>query len=1099
MPPDMTDLQAQLLGRPQVHGGQCRYRVRSDMRYLALARLAVEGSWLPRERLAFLFWPDVPPATARHRLRQLLKRVRRLDWLDGLETDARAVQWPVDCDVLAFRVAVDERRWDRAVRLYRGPLLDGITVDWPEYGRWLDEERERLHRLWRDAALNMADGAGDADELVGAVAALERVLSEDGLDEEALGALMRGCRRLERAEPARRAYRRFATRLRGELGMEPHPDTRALFASVRGPSGAAASAEGLPSPHNLPADATPFLGRERELEKLRALFADPTVRLVTLTGPGGVGKTRLALRAARGLLPANPDGVWLVPLVGLASARRMPTAVAEAMGIELARDAEAATSVLQRLRDAHTVLLLENYEHLLPGNEFVRAVLEQTTNVRLLVTSRQLLGLRGEHVYSLQGLELPAPGARTRLEDAAAVALFLAGARRRDHAFAPSRQDLERIARLCRAVDGMPLAVELAAGWTGRLSLEDAEHLALQGVGGEQPPFGDLPSRHRSMHAVAEASWRLLEERQRAVLARLSVFRGRFDAAAAGRVAGASRDDVAQLADRSLLARVHLGHYRMHGFLRRFAGRRLAADGAGRERVHRRHARYFVALARRRAEQLRGGREAVALRALERDLDDLRAALRWAEGRTASLTIAAGVEAVAAYYDVRGPFGEGTEVLEALVRALRRSEDPARGVVLGWALVHLANLRLSLEQLERGRAALDEGLPLLRRGGGRRPVAFGLRVSGDAAMLEGRPSAAAGGFRRSLALHRRQGDVWGIAWLQDRLGWAAIRRGRLPQAEACLRRSVATFRDLGNVRGLVWTQNDLGFLHRRRGLVEDAVGWHREALRLSRTIAFPDGAAWSLYELADALRDAGSFSEAEARLRESLDVYERLGSRSAVLPMYRLGHLLGVTGRASQAEAVLRGCLARCMAKGDAVSEAWTRHHLGVLAAERGEPARAERWLRGALAGFAGRAAEGGDRADPAEAGGMREPEPWGQTAALLALARVRCRLDRCEEAERLALDALRRAVALGSLPYQTAALCVWAGVAEATGRDEEAAEAAAITRAHPSAAYITREASRGRLEGLARRMPAERFDACVRRGRRAGLERWLARVASWG
>ena len=337
--------------------------------------------------------------------------------------------------------------------------------------------------------------------------------------------------------------------------------------------------------------ATPFVGREADLAELAGLLATPACRLLTLIGPGGVGKTRLALRAAAEARAAGafPDGVHVVALQPLASADLLAGAVADAAGLAPAGARDPTEHLRDGLRGRAALLVLDNFEHLLEGAALLPPILAAAPGVRLLVTSREALALQEEWRYPVQGLPYPAGAGAADLEgpeDYAAVRLFAERARRvrRDFSLAEEGAD---VARLCRLVEGLPLALELAAAWTSVLSCaEIAADLAL-GLDVLATRLRDVPERHRSMRAVFDGSWARLDDHQRAVLARLSVFQGGFRREAAEAVAGAAPATLAALVDGSLLHLEPGGRYQLHELLRQYAEERLwerpeaAAGGRG--------------------------------------------------------------------------------------------------------------------------------------------------------------------------------------------------------------------------------------------------------------------------------------------------------------------------------------------------------------------------------------------------------------------------------------------------------------------------------------------------------------------------------------
>src|SRR3712207_1580304 len=331
------------------------------------------------------------------------------------------------------------------------------------------------------------------------------------------------------------------------------------------------------SPAPLPPQPTTFVGREAEVAALTRLLAEPDCRLVTIVGPGGIGKTRLALQVAARAAPAYADGVAFAPLQDVPTAELLVGALAEAVGCPLSGRDEPQDQLLAYLRDRELLLLLDNAEHLLDGAEFVGELLAAAPRLQLLVTSREALNLQEEWRYPLAGLEVPAVGQGRGVEACSAVALFVERARRvrRDFALEAER---EGVVRICRLVGGLPLALELAAAWARTLPCaaiaeEIAGNLALLATSAR-----NVPERHRSVRAAFDQSWQHLSWEERAVYARLAVFHGGFRRAAAERVAGATLPVLATLLDKSLVRYEADGRYHLHELLGEYAAEQLAAS-----------------------------------------------------------------------------------------------------------------------------------------------------------------------------------------------------------------------------------------------------------------------------------------------------------------------------------------------------------------------------------------------------------------------------------------------------------------------------------------------------------------------------------------
>jgi predicted ATPase len=452
---------------------------------------------------------------------------------------------------------------------------------------------------------------------------------------------------------------------RGELGPERLPSPGLAAGAAR----TEPSAAPRPQQRALPVEATPLVGRQKELADLLSLLADPHCRLVTLVGPGGVGKTRLALSAARRLDPTLPDGAAFVGLAPLTSISFVVPAIAEALSFGFSGPADPQTQLLTHLRDSQRLLVLDNLEHLLAdgAGEFVFELLQAAPALKLLVTSREVLQLQAEWVYVVSGLPMTDDGG------GAGAQLFVQRAQRSHVGFVPCAADLEAITRICQLVEGLPLAIELAAGWVRTLSCAETAAELEQNPTGLVGSMRDLPARHRSLRTVFEHSWGLLSAQEQAVLMKLSVFRGGFTRAAAAAVAGATLEVLLALVAKSLLRRGAGGRYDLHELIRQDAGERLHLSG-DEEATRQAHAVWVITFAQTAQSHQYTPAASAWLDKLESEHHNIRELLRWAlepaKGEAAEHRLAAGLDLLGALFEfwfVRGHHHEALSFAEQLL------------------------------------------------------------------------------------------------------------------------------------------------------------------------------------------------------------------------------------------------------------------------------------------------------------------------------------------------------------------------------------------------------------------------------------------------
>jgi predicted ATPase/DNA-binding SARP family transcriptional activator len=663
------------LGPPQIVRDGQPVTVQRRKSLALLAYLAVTGQAHSRDALATLLWPDLDQARGHTVLRSVLADLHRALGADALSAAGDQVAWrggpDVTTDVVRFRALTAQVAAHHpaasplcdaclaalrdAATLYRADFLAGFSLtDAVEFDAWQTIQTETLRLELAGVLEKLAHGLADRGQFDEAIRAARQWLAQDPLNEAAHRALIAFHGRSGDRAAAARQFSECTRVLQTDLGIAPEPETVALYEAVRtGRVGGASAAPAAPLA-SLPADATPFIGREPELAQVAERLADPGCHLLTVLGPGGMGKTRLALQAARRALDQFRQGVYFVDLAPLTAAEQLSTAVLQALRAPRIAN-EPDHYLLDYLADKHLLLVLDNYEHLLSGEAsdrrdgygLVTQLVAAAPQVKLLVTSRARLNVRAEWLAPLEGMRTPGDWERedakedeehetrrTRsdalgssrfvdfaplrdfvfqsspdLENYSATALFLACARRIRPDFRPTADDAQRITHICRLLGGMPLAIELAAAWVRVLPLAEIARRLETGLDLLATTQRDASPRHRSMRAAFDHSWRLLSARERSILRQLAVFRGGCTAEAAAAVAGANLlrpEVVAGLADKSWLRVGADGRYDLHELVRQYCAEKLAAEheletGETPDQVGDRHATHF--LARLKAQQ----------------------------------------------------------------------------------------------------------------------------------------------------------------------------------------------------------------------------------------------------------------------------------------------------------------------------------------------------------------------------------------------------------------------------------------------------------------------------------------------------------------
>ncbi len=642
-----------LFGSPEITYGGKSSVLPFERRTQLVAFLALRGSWVGRAELASLLWPGQDTKLAYTNLRKALFRLQSSPWADRLEVQSGALRFDASTDVVAFESALREHRTREALALHRGALLTGFDDDGnPAWSGWLSFERDRLQAAWRSAAQEHLAGNIDAVEAIDLAA---RLLDADPLDEAALRAYMGWLARAGQGARARQAYRDFVTRLTEELGLTPSVELKALHDSI-GAVGAPAS---VAMPKASPAPDDGFVGRTVELRRIGELLAQDDCRLLCVIGPGGIGKTRLARRVIEELVLDFADGANFVPLEDISASSELGGRLARELGISLAGSGEPLVQVIEFLRERQTLLVLDNFEQLVADASILDRLLTACPRLKILVTSRVRLALPTEWLLPLEGLPCPEEEDADHIESFDAARLFVRAARRVQPALAPATE-AAAIVDICRQVEGLPLALELAAAWTRVLSCDAIAAELRQGIGLLQAVDAAHPARHASIEVVFDQSWHLLTAMERDVLARVSVFRGGFSADAVRAVAKAPLPVLGALIDKSLLrkeeARLHL-----HPLVQQLAAARLGG-GPAHVATQEAHAAYFHRL----LAQLRSAvqtAERAALQAIDLDFENCRRAWTWSIEHDQADVLARSSAVLLDYCDHRGRFEEGLVLL----------------------------------------------------------------------------------------------------------------------------------------------------------------------------------------------------------------------------------------------------------------------------------------------------------------------------------------------------------------------------------------------------------------------------------------------------
>lgn len=966
-------------------------KARALLIYLALAA----GRPIRREALGALFWPEHDETSALQNVRKTLHRLRQT-LRDGdatrepfLLVTPQAVEFNVGSDfaldVALFQALLAEtlrhrhrrlagcracaERLARALDLYRGDFLAGFTLkDSPAFDEWCALQREHLHGQALDALGHLAAYHEQRGEYTMASEVVRRQLELEPWLETAHRQLMRVLWASGRRAAALAQYEQCRTILDREWGVAPDAETRALYAQVRD----GALAPTLPVPlsraRHVPPRPTSFIGRETELAQLADWLQDPDCRLLTITGPGGSGKTRLAAEAAQREAVAFQDGACFVSLAPLTAGDLLAPTLAQLLEIPVPTGADVKARVLAWLRDREMLLVLDNFEHLVADALVVSEFLEGCPRASILVTSREALRLYGEHILALAPLPVPAPAENGTMRRAAEVApfpsveLFV----HRSRAVAPSFQLSDAnagvVAEICRRLDGLPLAIELAAARAGAYAPRELLALLHRSFALLPPGARDLPPRHQTLTQTIEWSYNLLAPLEQTLFRRLAAFAGGFDAESVEAVCNAdgalgrqARDVLAALVDKSLVycldvtgeAQVE-GRGARHDLLEtihEYAQLRLDESGEM-AALRQSHLAHYTALAEEAEAKLTSAERPRWLGRLDVEQNNLRAAVAWAieAAPVGALRLAT---ALGTMWEVRLPLFIGGEILQS---ALGRAVD-APPVLRAKALYWVGRMALRQGHLRYAEAELTESLTLYRALGERRGLALTLNDLGSVLMWQGRYTEAEAAFAESLIIRREFGEAWWTAQTLNNLGMTHYRCGDYAAALRDFEECLEHFRQTGAEMPLAWPIGGLGQVALATGDYAAAQRLLEESASIWRRHKFAWALAYRLNDLGLLAWLSGDLAAAQRIHAESLAISREIGDeRGLAFALAGLARVAAAGGDASAAAHLLGAAAARWEASGATPSHVELGPHESTLALVRAQLGEA-RWRQAWSAG----------------------------------------------------------------------------------------------------------------------------------------------------
>lgn len=868
-----------------------------------------------RQQLAELLWDERSENQALTNLRATLSRLKQqlepflLVTRHTIALRFDADVWVDAVEVLKYLNGIDEQpaaeqiqQMEEAISLYQGDFLAGFYINESTgFENWLTGRKEYLRSRILSALIQLVKYSLDRGEYDKGLAHVMRALQLDPLREEAYQLYMLLLARSGQRAKALEQYHLCEALFKRELNMTPDAKTTELYEQIL--SGKINTTERRAN--QLPAQATPFVGRTAELTQIQRSLDSSDCRLLSLTGMGGVGKTRLAYQTAQNNLYTFADGVWFIPLVGLTSPQYLASSLATALGLTPDGTSQVRDTLLTYLSTRHALLVLDNFEHLLDeaGDAalLLSDILAHAPRVKILVTSRERLNLYEEWFFHVQGLAYP-EALDSHFEQYGAVQLFVQGAQRVQPLF--SAQDHTRsVLRICQLVEGLPLAIELSTYWLKLMSCEQLADELEKNIALLSSSFRNFPERHSSIQLIFDYSWKHLSPKEQEILTKLSVFHGSFDAQAAQRVAQATFQELNVLHTASLIRfDAARNRYSIHELIRRLSYDRLTA----REDTHHTHLDYYIQFSANAEKGMLGAEESEWHEKIDIELDNIRAALAWASQQNLRMELLLLAVQLYRFWRIRSYLAEGYQWIERGLDQTTPIEENLHAKALG-RMAALSNLMGKQEQT----------------------IAY---------------------YQQALALARKQGNTERQAATLNGLAVVASQRQDYALARTYYQECLDICRAHQHTRLLGIALLNLSVSYHEEGDYSQAKSLLFEALSVARKLGNPQDIADVLNNLGGLAYEQEEYGLASQYLEESLSLYRKLKNTVSILSiMHTFVNVYLVQGDLARARQTSDEMQALSETVDDQIIKALSAYTLGFVSLEEGRIEHAEKQLSEAI------------------------------------------------------------------------------------------------------------------------------------------------------
>lgn len=909
----MERLNLFLFGAPRLASENQTVPVGRRKMLALLAYLAMTQQTQSRDMLHALLWPEYDTVSGRSSLRRELTRLRKLLGKESIVADRHKIALQITpklaIDVVKFRTPLKIAHqhqahlcndclegFKTAVSAYTAEFMAGFSLaDAPEFNDWLFYERQSLQNELATMLQALIRHYEPHEDGKVAIQYAQHWLRLDPLNEAAHRQLMRLFANNNQRNAALQQYDRCVALLRQELDVEPEEETTALWESIRQGEGyakrpqptdelAPASTQTAPKededahvPNNLPLESTPFIGRQQEQTNLYQLLLQRETRFVTITGAGGMGKTRLALAVAKQFATPQadhpfPDGIFFVELAALQTAALIPTTIASAVGVRIDSGEQ---QLYDYLANKQMLLVLDNFEHLLDGSAVLQQLLLKTKQITILATSRERLRLRDEQLFPIVGLDTPTSAHPL----STASELFLRSAQRVDPAFDPSENDWASIVTICQLVAGMPLALELAASWIDMLTPVDIAGEIARNLDFLASELIDIPERHRSVRAAIDTSWQYLSAEQKRQFAQLSVFHGGFSREAAEKIVGVSLRALSHFVNKSFLGFQRASkRYTIHEMLRQFSAEKLSQDMDTANQSSIKHAAFYSSLLGDWGWFAQPSEMTATLDTIGQEIDNVRAAWNYLSKTQQFEALERGFVSLLRFHQMRGSLAEGGSLLSDLLTQIPATQPAFRG----WLYLTQANVLRWQGAYEDSQFAANKAIIIGEEVGSAEIMAMALLESGTTLWMQGQFDQSVQHLERGLPLARQTQRQEVEATIILRLGTNRWKQGNFNLARSHYDQALSIFKEhniwLWRGRAL----NLLGILLTQQNQPEEGVLCLREAVEMSLKADDFLGRSRTLGNLARVEWLLGNLSLGFARIKESLDLQQKVGNQRGI-------------------------------------------------------------------------------------------------------------------------------------------------------------------------------------------------------------------------